>query len=89
MIPDAESPFSKSDSIEAAVPPVPSPESLPINHEVLNPQMFTFNPSHTWHNASYTSDLLTTNSDRVSSGNGWDMEGEHDCGGNGYDAFDP
>jgi hypothetical protein len=89
MIPDAESPFSKSNSMEAAVPPVPSPESLPTNHEVLDPQMFTFNPSHGWHNASYTSNLLTTNSDCVSSRNGWDMEGGQDWGGNGYGAFDP
>jgi hypothetical protein len=89
MVFDAESPFSNSDSTDTWMPPVSTSAPILLGNEVLDPQMFTFSPLQIWRDTNYTSDLITTHPEEVSSGNGWVVQGEHSCGGNEYTALDP
>ena len=86
---DAESLFSNSDSMAAWTPPVSTSAPIPPNDEVLDPQIFAFSPSQAWRDTSYTSELITTNPEDVSSRNGRFVEGGQPCGENEHTAFDP
>ena len=89
MAPDAEGPFSNSDRTETWMLPISTSAPTPLGNESLDPQMFTFSPTQIWRDTSYTSDLITTNPEDVSSENGWVVEGEQICGRNQYTALDP